>query len=297
VDEVRVEIEGRQLTLSNLEKIFYPSSGFTKAGVVDYYARIAAVMVPHLTGKAVTLVRAPDGVDGQRFFEKRCPPSAPPWVRSGGKLGSCVIDDAPTLVWLANLAAIELHTQQHIVDDPALPHAVVFDLDPGPPAGVLDCARVALDLRALLDRLGLLAVVKTSGSKGLHLAVPLNDPSDAVTDETTKTFARAIGQVLAEAGPDRVTVAMAKNLRPNKVFVDWSQNDANKTTVAAYSLRIRTEPTVSTPVTWDEVSDALDAADEAALTFETADVLARIAEHGDLYATNLTEQQALPKLG
>jgi bifunctional non-homologous end joining protein LigD len=296
VDDVRVEIEGRQLTLSNLEKIFYPASGFTKAGVVDYYARISSVMVPHLTGKAVTLVRAPDGVDGQRFFEKRCPPSAPSWVRSGGKLGSCVIDDAPTLVWLANLAAIELHTQQHIVDDPELPHAVVFDLDPGPPAGMLDCARVALDLRALLDRLGLLAVVKTSGSKGLHLAVPLNS-ADRVTDETTKTFARAIGQVLADAGPDRVTVTMAKNVRPGKVFVDWSQNDANKTTVAAYSLRIRPEPTVSTPVTWDEVSDALDASYEFALTFETAAVLARVEALGDLYAANLTEQQSLPKLG
>jgi bifunctional non-homologous end joining protein LigD len=296
VDEVRVEIEGRQLTLSNLDKVLYPASGFTKAAVVDYYARISEVMVPHLAGKAVTLVRAPDGVDGQRFFEKRCPPSAPGWVRSGGKLGSCVVDDAPTLVWLANLAAIELHTQQHTVDDPERPHAVVFDLDPGPPASVLDCARVALDLRALLDRLGLVAVVKTSGSKGLHLAVPVNDPSGDVTDETTKGFARAIGRVLAEAGPDRVTVSMAKNLRPGKVFVDWSQNDANKTTVAAYSLRIRPEPTVSTPVSWDEVSDALDADDEARLTFETADVLARVASIGDLYAENLTERQALPQL-
>jgi bifunctional non-homologous end joining protein LigD len=217
-------------------------------------------------------------------------------VRSGGKLGSCVIDDAPTLAWLANPAAIELHTQQHTVDAPELPHAVVVDLDPGPPAGVLDCARVALDLRALLDRLGLIAVVKTSGSKGLHLAVPLNDPSDAITDEVTKAFARAIGQVLAEAGPDRVTVAMAKNLRPGKVFVDWSQNDAYKTTVAAYSLRIRPEPTVSTPVTWDEVSDALDGGDESVLTFETAAVLARVEAHGDLYAANLTEQQSLPTL-
>ena len=173
---------------------------------------------------------------------------------------------------------------------------MVFDLDPGAPAGVLDCARVALDLRALLDRLGLVAVVKTSGSKGLHLAVPVNEPSDELTDETTKTFARAVGRVLAEAGPDRVTVAMAKNLRPGKVFVDWSQNDANKTTVAAYSLRIRPEPTVSTPVTWDEVSDALDAGDEAALTFETAAVLDRVAALGDVYAANLTERQALPRL-
>ena len=296
MDDVRVEIEGRQLTLSNLDKILYPAAGFTKAGVVDYYARIAGVMVPHLAGKAATLVRAPDGVDGQRFFEKRCPPSAPAWVHSGGKLGSCLVDDAPTLVWLANLAAIELHAHQHTVDRPGLPHAVVFDLDPGPPANVLDCARTALDLRAVLDRLGLDVCVKTSGSKGLHLSVPLNTDSSDVTDDTTKAFARALGRILADAGPDRVTVSMAKNLRPGKVFVDWSQNDANKTTVAAYSLRLRPRPTVSTPVTWDEVSDALDGGDEDALTFETADALARAAELGDLYAPNLTEQQVFPAL-
>jgi bifunctional non-homologous end joining protein LigD len=295
VDEVRVEIEARQLTLSNLEKILYPESGFTKAGVVDYYARTAPVMVPHLAHKGVTLVRAPDGVDGQRFFEKRCPPSAPAWVRSGGALGSCVVDDAPTLVWLANLAALELHTQQHTVDAPEQPVAVVFDLDPGPPAGVLDCARVALDLRSLLDRLGLSAVVKTSGSKGLHLSIPVNR-AEPITDDTTKSFALAIGQVLAEAGPDRVTVTMAKDRRVGKVFVDWSQNDAHKTTVAAYSLRIRPRPTVSAPVTWDEVSDALDAGDEAALTFETAAVLERVARYGDLYAENLTQRQVLPGL-
>jgi len=296
VDEVRVEIEGRQLTLSNLDKILYPATGFTKAGVVDYYARIAPIMVPHLAGKAVTLVRAPDGVDGERFFEKRCPPSAPGWVRSGGRLGSCVVDDAPTLVWLANLAAIELHTQQHTVDDPDLPRATVFDLDPGAPAGVLDCARTALDLRALLDRLGLAAYVKTSGSKGLHLSVPLNGAQPEITDDVSKAFALAIGKVLAEAGPDRVTVAMAKTQRTGKVFVDWSQNDANKTTVAAYSLRLRPEPTVSAPVTWDELSDAIDASDEDALTFQTFDVLERIAEHGDLYAGNLTDTQVLPTL-
>jgi bifunctional non-homologous end joining protein LigD len=287
VDEVRVEIEGRQLTLSNLEKVFYPDSGFTKAGVVDYYA---------LAGKAVTLVRAPDGVEGERFFEKRCPPSAPPWVRSGGPLGSCVVDDAPTLVWLANLAAIELHTHQHTVDRPDLPRAVVFDLDPGPPAGVLECARTALDLRALLDRLGLLACVKTSGSKGLHVSVPLNTESSQITDDTTKAFALALGRVLADAGPDRVTVSMAKSLRPGKVFVDWSQNDANKTTVAAYSLRLRPEPTVSTPVSWDEISDALDGGSEDGLSFEARDVVDRVDELGDLYAENLSEQQVFPTL-
>ncbi len=294
MDEVRVEIEGRQLTLSNLEKVLYPATGLTKAGVVDYYARIAPVMVPHLAGRAVTLVRAPDGVEGERFFEKRCPPSAPGWVRSGGKLGSCVVDDAPTLVWLANLAALELHTQQHAIDEPDRARAVVFDLDPGPPAGVLECARTALDLHSLLERLDLVACIKTSGSKGLHLSVPLH--TDGIDDEQTKSFALALGRLLADAAPDRVTVAMAKEQRAGKVFVDWSQNDANKTTVAAYSLRIRAQPTVSTPVTWDEVSDALDAGDAGALTFETAATLARVERLGDLYAESLTVAQSLPAL-
>jgi bifunctional non-homologous end joining protein LigD len=232
-------------------------------------------------------------VEGEQFFEKRCPPHAPAWVRSGGPLSSCIVDDAPTLVWLANLAALELHTQQHRIDalDRAL--AVVFDLDPGPPATVLDCARTALELRGLLDRLGLVACIKTSGSKGLHLSLPVNSDAD---DETTKGFALALGRLLADNAPERVTVAMAKNQRVGKVFVDWSQNDGFKTTVAAYSLRIRPAPTVSTPLTWDEVSDALDGRDPDALTFETADVLRRVEEHGDLYAANLTERQDVPRL-
>jgi bifunctional non-homologous end joining protein LigD len=261
---------------------------------VDFYARIAPVMVPHLRGRAVTLVRAPDGPEGQQFFEKRCPPSAPSWVRSGGRLGSCVVDDAPTLVWLANLAALELHTQQHTVDEPDRALAVVFDLDPGPPAGVLDCARTALDLHALLERLQLVAFIKTSGSKGLHLSVPVH--REGVDDEQTKGFALALGRLLAGAAPDRVTVAMAKEQRTGKVFVDWSQNDANKTTVAAYSLRIRREPTVSTPVSWDEISDAVDAGDDDALTFDTAATLRRVEALGDLYAGSLTVAQTLPTL-
>jgi bifunctional non-homologous end joining protein LigD len=297
VDQVRVEVGGRQLGLSNLNKVLYPDAGFTKAAVVDYYARIAPVLVPHLARRALTLVRAPDGVEGERFFEKRCPPHAPAWVHHGGSLDSCIVDDAPTLVWLANLAALELHTHQHVVDAPQTPTAVVFDLDPGPPATVLDCARVALDLRSLLDRLGLHACVKTSGSKGLHLSVPLNGGHPDVTDEITKGFALAIGNVLAAADPERVTVDMTKAVRPNRVFVDWSQNDDHKTTVSVYSLRIRPRPTVSAPVTWDEVSDALDAEDEDALTIDTALALARAAELGDLYADNLTLAQELPALG
>jgi bifunctional non-homologous end joining protein LigD len=297
VDQVRVEVGGRELGLSNLDKVLYPEVGFPKAAVVDYYARIAPVLIPHLARRALTLVRAPDGVEGERFFEKRCPPHRPDWVHHGGALDSCLVDDAPTLVWLANLAALELHTHQHVVDAPQTPTAVVFDLDPGPPATVLDCARVALDLRSLLDRLGLDACVKTSGSKGLHLSVPVNGGHPDVTDEITKRFALAIGHVLAAADPERVTVDMTKAVRPNRVFVDWSQNDDHKTTVSVYSLRIRPRPTISAPVTWDEVSDALDAEDEDALTIDTARGLERATALGDLYADNLTLAQELPELG
>jgi bifunctional non-homologous end joining protein LigD len=297
VDQVRVDVGGRELGLSNLSKVLYPDAGFTKAAVVDYYARIAPVLVPHLARRALTLVRAPDGVEGERFFEKRCPPHRPDWVHHGGALDSCLVDDAATLVWLANLAALELHTHQHVVDAPGTPTAVVFDLDPGPPATVLDCARVALDLQSLLDRLGLAAVVKTSGSKGLHLSVPVNGGHPDVTDDITKRFALAIGNVLAAADPERVTVDMTKAVRPNRVFVDWSQNDDHKTTVSVYSLRIRPQPTVSAPVTWDEVSDALDAEDGNALTIDTARCLERVADFGDLYAHNLSLAQELPALG
>ena len=244
--DVPVHLEGRTLTLSNLDKVLYPETGFTKAQVVDYYVRIAPTILPHLRGRPLTLVRYPDGVAGKSFFEKRRPPSAPEWVESGGELGSVLCDEAATLVWLANLAALELHTHQATVTAPDSPTAVVVDLDPGPPATVLECARVALDLKQLLDRLDLVAAVKTSGSKGLHLSVP-TAPGSA-DDETTKSFALTLGRLLADAAPDRVTVTMAKEQRTGKVFVDWSQNDRHKTTVAAYSLRARPRPTVSTSV-------------------------------------------------
>ncbi len=292
--DVAVQIGTRTLQLSNLGKVLYPDTGFTKAGVVDYYARIAPLIGPHLTGRPLTLVRYPDGVEGKSFFEKRRPPSAPDWVEVGGELGSVLCDEPATLVWLANLAALELHTHQHTVEAPDLPTAVVIDLDPGPPATVIDCARVALDLRAVLDRLDLVSVVKTSGSKGLHLSVPI--ATGTADDETTKAFALALGRILASAAPDRVTIAMAKEQRPGKVFIDWSQNDRHKTTVAAYSLRARSHPTVSTPVTWDEISTAAKMGDTALLTFETDAVLERAASLGDLYAANLNGQQLLPTL-
>lgn len=289
------EVGGRRLTLSNLEKVLYPAVGFTKAGVIDYYARVAPVMLPHLTRRAVTMVRWPDGVEAESFFEKRCPPHAPEWVPTApayDDVESCVVDEVATLVWMANLAALELHTLQATVDDPDHPTSMVLDLDPGPPAGLLDCCRVALTIQAMLERLGLVSVVKTSGGKGLHLAVPVRD----ATADTTKAFARALGQLLAKDDPERVTIVMARDVRKGRVFVDWSQNDRHKTTVCAYSLRAQPRPTVSTPVSWDEVSDALDEEDAATLDHDTDSVLARVAELGDLYDTNLTVHQELPEL-
>jgi bifunctional non-homologous end joining protein LigD len=285
----------RRLTLSNLDKVLYPAVGFTKAAVVDYYARIAPVMLPHLARRTVTMVRWPNGVEGQSFFEKRCPPHAPDWVttaRAEGDLTGCVVDDLPTLVWVANLAALELHTHQATVDDPDHPTSLVLDLDPGAPANVLDCCRVALDVHEMLEQLGLESVVKTSGSKGLHLAVPVR----GVTADRTKDFARAVGRLLASRDPERVTIAMARDQRPGRIFVDWSQNDRHKTTVAAYSLRARPRPTVSAPLTWDEVSDALDGGATEALELDAAAVLDRVDRIGDPYAANLTMEQELPEL-
>jgi bifunctional non-homologous end joining protein LigD len=300
---VQVEVEGRRLALSNLDKVLYPDAGFTKADVIGYYRDIAPVLLPHLEGRVPTLVRAPNGPDGQVFFEKRCPPGHPDWVRTATIGGSgkrfpsftgCLVDDLPTLVWTANLAALELHTHQARAADQEHPTAVVIDLDPGTSATILDCCRVALDLRAVLERLGLDLVVKTSGSKGLHLSVPLNN--GGATSEDTSRFALAVGQLLEGRDPKRVTVDMAKEKRVGRVFVDWSQNNRHKTTIAPYSLRIRARPWASTPVTWDEVGDALDGGDPDALTFEAADTLARVDELGDLYADNLTLEQELPAL-
>jgi bifunctional non-homologous end joining protein LigD len=293
-----VEIDGRQVRLSNLDKLMYPQAGFTKAQVVDYYARIGPVMVPHLAGRAVTMVRWPDGVEGGSFFEKRCPGHAPDWIRRTDfdpELTQCVLDDLPSLVWAANMASLELHTLQARAGQPDRPTAMVFDLDPGAPAGILDCCRVGLEMRDTLADLGLESVVKTSGSKGLHLAVPLN--TTGVTADDTKEFALALGQLLAKRDRKQVTTNMNKAERKGKVFVDWSQNDRHKTTVCAYSLRARPRPTVSTPITWDDVAAALDTDDAENLTFEADEVLDRVDQVGDLYAPNLEKKQKLPKLG
>jgi bifunctional non-homologous end joining protein LigD len=299
-ERITVDIDGRELSLSNLDKELYPEAGFRKADVVDYYRRIAPVMLPHLAGRPPTLVRAPDGAKGERFFEKRCPPHHPDWVRASDPLEpnggqrSCIVEDLPTLVWLANLAALELHTNQWRLPDVDTPRAIVLDLDPGAPADVLDCCRVALELRELLDHLGMIAVVKTSGGKGLHVSVPLNGAK--VNDDQTKEFALALGQLLMGRDKKRVTVEMAKADRKGKVFVDWSQNDRHKTTVCAYSLRIADRPTVSTPVSWEEIEAALEASDRDALTFEAPAVLDRISSGVDHYEPSLTEHQDLPSL-
>jgi bifunctional non-homologous end joining protein LigD len=295
----KVEIDGRELTLSNLDKVLYPETGFRKADVIEYYRRIAPWLLPHLAGRPPTLVRAPDGPAGNRFFEKNCPGHHPKWVdtapgneATGGTKG-CIVDDVPTLVWLANLAALELHTHQWTLADPAHATAMVIDLDPGEPATIVDCCRVALALRDTLAQLGLRCVVKTSGGKGLHLSVPVGG-SDA-TDEETKRFALALGQLLESRDPDRVLVDMTRSKRPGKVFVDWSQNDRHKTTVCAYSLRLRDHPSVSTPLAWAEVEAALDNGADA-LAFDARDVLERVDTHGDLYADSLNLQQKLPTL-
>ncbi len=299
---VHVQVDGRELALSNLDKVLYPEAGFRKGDVVDYYRRVAPALLPHLRGRPPTLVRAPDGPAGPRFFEKNCPGHRPRWVdtspgfeATGGTKG-CLVDDLPTLVWLANLAALELHTHQWTVDDPGHPTAMVIDLDPGEPATIADCCRVALVLRDMLEHFELQCVVKTSGGKGLHLSVPLHGAG--VTDSETKEFARGLGQVLEARDPKRVTVDMAKQRRPGRVFVDWSQNDRHKTTVCAYSLRNRPRPTISTPVTWDEVSDASreTRGARAPLEFEAADVLTRVESFGDCYADSLTLHQELPAL-
>jgi bifunctional non-homologous end joining protein LigD len=292
-----VHVDGRRLRLTNLEKVLYPVTGFTKGQVLDYYARIGPTMLGHLSRRPVTMVRLPDGIDGERFFEKRCPGHRPDWVPTvpldaDSDIQACSIEEVPALVWTANLAALELHTPQATADDPWHPTAMVFDLDPGAPADVVDCASVALALRDLLDQLSLRCVVKTSGSKGLHMSVPLRPVADA---DTTKAFALALGRILEDRDPKHVTVTMAKEQRPDRVFVDWSQNDRHKTTVCAYSLRATTTPGVSTPLAWDEVEALADGQRDLA-EHSPADVLARVEEHGDLYADSLAADQELPDL-
>ncbi|HEU0318819.1 MAG TPA: DNA ligase D, partial [Solirubrobacteraceae bacterium] len=295
---VEVAVDGRRLRLSNRAKILYPEAGFTKGCVIDYYAAIAPVLVPHMRGRPLTLKRYPDGVDGKFFYEKRCPSHRPDWVTTAqvasdrhGQIDFCVVNDRPTLMWAGNMASLELHTSLALATAIERPTALVFDLDPGEPAGLLECARVAVWLRDMFAALGLEMVVKGSGSKGLQAYVPLNTPT---TYAETKPFAQAVAQLVEKQHPELVVSRMSKAVRPGRVFIDWSQNDEHKTTVSVYSLRARPRPTVSAPLAWAEVERALRTGDAAGLRFEAADMIGRIARHGDLFAPMLGLRQALP---
>jgi bifunctional non-homologous end joining protein LigD len=299
-----VEVDGRELKLTNLDKVLYPAAGFTKGEVVDYYARVADALVPHLRGRAVTLRRFPEGVDDleSAFFEKRCPKHRPAWVKTtsvnagprSGKIDFCVCDSRATLIWMAQLAAIELHPSLSLGRAPLRPTVLAFDLDPGPPADIVDCCRVALRLRELFGHFGVECFSKTSGSKGMQVYVPLNRKD--VSYEVTKPFAKAIAQLLEKQTPDKVVSKMKKVEREDKVFVDWSQNHPTKTTISVYSLRARERPTVSTPLRWEEVEAAADSGDGGPLVFEAAALLDRVADHGDLFAPVLELEQELPEL-
>ena len=296
-----VAVQGRKLKLTNLEKVLYPASGFTKGQVVDFYVRIAPVLVPHLAGRALTMKRYPEGVDHEYFFEKNAPMHRPDWVKTAPvwsesnrrTIHFILVNDLPTLVWIANLASIELHPSLSLASDIATPTTIVFDLDPGPPANIVQCAQVGLWVREIFDHFGLQSFPKTSGSKGMQIYIPLNTKTSY---QQTKSFAHAVARLLEQEHPELVVSDMKKVVRTNKVLVDWSQNDQHKTTIAVYSLRAREHPTVSTPVTWDEVEQALKKKDAAQLVFETKDVLARVEKLGDLFEPVLKLKQKLPQL-
>ncbi len=296
-----VAIEGRRLSLSNLDKVLYPETGFTKGQVIDYYVRIAPVLIPHLAGRPLTLKRYPNGVSGMFFYEKNCPRHRPEWVNtapiwSEGNhrwMDYCVVQNLPTLVWAANLASLELHTSLSVASAMPHPSFIVFDLDPGEPANIVQCCQVGLWVRDAFSRAGLRSFAKTSGSKGLQIYVPLNS---GVSYAETKPFAHELALKLERKHPDLVVSDMKKSIRTGKVLVDWSQNDEHKTTISVYSLRARPTPTVSTPVTWAEVSRCLESKDPATLQFTAPQVLERVERHGDLFGRVLTMHQQLPEL-
>jgi bifunctional non-homologous end joining protein LigD len=296
-----IEVQGKQLKLSHLDKVLYPATGFTKQQVIDYYVRIAPAMLPHLAGRALTRKRYPNGVDAEFFYEKNAPKHRPDWVKTAPiwsegnhrTVHYILANDLPTLVWLANLAAIELHPSLALAKDITRPTMMVFDLDPGPPANIVQCCQVGMWLRDIFEHFELQSFPKTSGSKGLQIYVPLNTPTKY---EVTKTFAHALAQLLEQQHPKMVVSDMKKALRTGKVFVDWSQNDEHKTTVAVYSLRARERPTVSTPVTWEEVERTLQKKDANLLVFEAKQTVARVEKMGDLFAPLLELKQRLPDL-
>jgi len=294
-----IEVDGRQLSLSNLDKVLYPVAKFTKGQVIDYYARIAPVLLPHFKGRALTLKRYPEGVDHEYFYEKNAPKHRPDWVQTtpvwsegnNRTVNYVLLNDLPTLIWVANLASIELHPSLSLAKDIECPTMIVFDLDPGPPATIVQCAQVGLWLREIFEHFGLQCFAKTSGSKGMQIYVPLHTPTSY---EITKPFAHALARLLEQEHPDLVVSDMKKSLRTGKVLVDWSQNDRHKTTIGVYSLRAREHPTVSTPVKWEEVEKTLKKKDPNLLVFEASDVLDRVKKMGDLFAPVLTLKQKLP---
>ncbi len=297
--ETEVEIAGKRLKLSNLQKVLYPKAGFTKGDVIDYYARIAPVLLPHLKNRALTLKRYPNGVEGEFFYEKRCPPYRPKWVKTAAvwsegnqsNIDFCLANDLPTLVWAANLADLELHTYLALARAPLKPTMLVFDLDPGPPATIVECCQVGLWLRAIFHGMQLDCYAKTSGSKGLQLYVPLNTTT---TFDATKSVAHELAETLEREHPDLVVSRMLKTLRTGKVLVDWSQNDNHKTTVCVYSMRAKPRPTVSTPLQWKEVESAVKKRDPEMLEFETDAVLKRVEKYGDLFEPVLKLKQKVP---
>jgi bifunctional non-homologous end joining protein LigD len=297
-ESASIALGRRRVKISNVDKKLYPD-GFTKGQVLDYYMRVAPTMLRHTKGRAITLKRYPNGTTKPFFFEKNCNEYRPEWVktakiegRTGDVTNHCVINDSATLLWAANLAALELHVPLALAKTHNRPTVMVFDLDPGPGFDIVDCCELGLDLRDLLHDLGLECFPKTSGSKGLHVYVPLNTPK--VTFDDTKRYAQAVALLFHKQHPDRVTSNMSKQERGGKIFIDWSQNDHHKTTVCVYSLRAKDRPTVSTPVTWDEVKTVTRKRDAKKLVFLTEDVLRRIDKHGDLFEPVLKLKQRLP---
>ena len=294
-------VAGERLTLSNLEKDLYPAYGFTKADILEYYRRISPFILPHLQGRALTLKRYPEGVEKDFFFEKRCPSHRPPWVetaeipqKDGERMTVCLVNDLNALIWVENLASIELHVPLARADSPETPASVVFDLDPGDPAGILDCARVALILRDLLSQLRLTGYIKTSGQKGLHVFVPLNRKE--TTFDATKKFSKAVAEVLERNYPALVTAQMAKEQRKHKIFINWSQNDASKTMVCIYSLRAREKPFVSFPLAWKDLENLTGQGDPEKLHILHTEAVRRAEKQGDLFRELLIKQQKLPYL-
>lgn len=297
--KITVDIGGVPLTLSNLDKVFYPATGFTKGQVFDYYIRIAPALLPHLVNRPLTMKRYPDGATAKFFYQKQCPVHRPQWLKTipvwsrhnVDHINYCLMDDLPSLVWAVNLAALELHPSLSLGQNILNPTTLVFDLDPGPPATSIECCQVALLIKTIVDAHGLQSFPKTSGSKGIQVYIPLHTP---VSYDQTKSYARSVAQHLEKEHPHLVVSKMTKKLRTGKVFVDWSQNDEHKTTVSVYSLRAKEKPTVSTPLTWAEVESVFHQRNPLLTEFECGQVLKRIEKHGDLFAPVLTQTQQIP---